>query len=100
MNTLTALLTSRKFWIGTMSVAATLGAVLLRALNKIPADALVPTMAAITATGLGVIGSIAWEDAASKGAGGSAAPPPAPAAETAVQVNVAQPQAKDEPTAS
>jgi hypothetical protein len=87
------LFSSRKFWIGTLTIAATLGAVFLRATGKLPADALVPTIGAITSVGLSVIGSIAWEDSASKGAGGSAAPPLPASAETAVQVNVAQPLA-------
>ncbi len=47
-----------------MSVAAVFAAVLLRSLQLIPADALVPTIVAITTTGLGFIGSVAWEDAA------------------------------------
>jgi hypothetical protein len=42
-------------------------AVVLEALGKIPPSALVATIAAITSTGLGVIGSIAWEDSATKG---------------------------------
>ncbi len=61
-TTLVALLNSRKWWVGTMSVAAVFAAVLLRSLQLIPADALIPTIAAITTTGLGFIGSTAWEN--------------------------------------
>lgn len=82
------LFASRKFWIGTLSITATLGAVFLRAIDKLPADALLPTIAAITTTGLGVIGSIAWEDSAAKGAGGQDAPPPAPLMKGTTQINV------------
>ncbi len=57
------LFTSRKFWVGTISVTAVFAAVLLRSLNLIPADALIPTITAITATGLGFIGATAHEDA-------------------------------------
>jgi hypothetical protein len=78
VNTFSALLSSRKFWVGTLTVIATLGAVLLRSLDKIPADALLPTIGAVTTLGLGVIGSIAWEDAALK----TALPPPPPFGET------------------
>lgn len=56
------LFSSRKFWVGTISVLAIVLAVLLRTLDKIPADALIPTISSITTLGLGVIGSIAWED--------------------------------------
>lgn len=61
-----ALFSSRKFWVGTITVAAVIGAVVLRALDKVPADALVPTITAMTAAALGVIGSIAWEDTSKK----------------------------------
>ena len=60
---------SRKFWTATLTVLAVLGAVVLRALDKIPADALLPTIGALTSTGLGLVGAIAWEDAAAKSAG-------------------------------
>ncbi len=65
-NTTTALLTSRKFWAGTLSLAAVVAAVTLRTLNLIPADSLIPTISAITAVCLGFMGSTALEDAASK----------------------------------
>lgn len=79
MGTFTLLLASRKFWVGSLSLAATFGVVLLRALDKIPADAMIPTMAAITATGLGVVSSIAWEDSSkSKVAAAEASKPTAP----------------------
>ena len=60
-----ALLSSRKFFVGTITVLAVISAVVLRALDKIPADALVPTIVSLTAVALGVIGTIAWEDTAS-----------------------------------
>ena len=60
------LLASRKFWMAVTSMIAMTGVVVLRALDKIPTDAMVPMLGAITATGLGVITSIAWEDAAGK----------------------------------
>ncbi len=65
-DTLTALLSSRKFWVGTLSLAGVAAAVTLRALGLIPADALVPTIVAVTTTALGFIGATAYEDAAEK----------------------------------
>jgi hypothetical protein len=73
LKTWSALLSSRKFWTGTITVAAVIGAVALRATGKIPADALVPTIVAITATALGVIGGIAWEDGKRNEAGSDVA---------------------------
>lgn len=64
INTWILLLNSRKFWVGTITVAAVFGSVYLRATGKIPPDALIPTISAITAAALGVIGSIAWENVA------------------------------------
>lgn len=61
-NALIALLSSRKTWVGLLTVFSVVGAVVLRALDKLPADALVPTIGAISSIGLGIIGSIAWED--------------------------------------
>lgn len=55
MKTLSLLLTSRKFWIGTISVLGVACAVLLRVLDKIPVDALTPTILAIAATGVSVV---------------------------------------------
>lgn len=63
-----ALLSSRKFWVGTITVAAVLGAVALRATGKIPADALVATVTSLTTVAMSVIGSIAWEDASASAA--------------------------------
>ncbi len=63
-QTLSNLLSSRKFWVGAISLAAVFGAVLLRSMKLIDSEALVPTISAITATGLGYIGSTAYEDAA------------------------------------
>lgn len=72
------LLSSRKFWVGTITVAAVLGAVFLRSTGKIPADALIPTVTSLTAVAMSVIGSIAWEDAATSASTGSAETPPPP----------------------
>lgn len=66
-NAWLALLSSRKTWVGLLTVASVVGAVVLRALDKLPAEALVPTIGAISSVGLGIIGSIAWEDSAAKG---------------------------------
>lgn len=65
-ETFITLLASRKFWVGTLTVVAVAAATTLRALNLIPSDALIPTITAITATGLGFIGATAAEDAAKK----------------------------------
>src|SRR5882724_8915716 len=56
------LLQSRKFWTGTLTIVGVLGAVLMVALGKVDAAHLVPTIMAITATGLTLIGTTAWED--------------------------------------
>lgn len=69
MKTLSLLLTSRKFWIGTISVLGVACAVLLRVLDKIPVDALTPTILAIAATGVSVVTGVAWEDSAKHAAG-------------------------------
>lgn len=66
-DTIVALLNSRKFFVGAISLTAVFGSVLLRALNLIPQDALVPTISAITATGLGFMASQAHEDANKNG---------------------------------
>jgi len=66
LNSWKLLLQSRKFWVGTITVLAVFASVYLRAAGKIPADALIPTIAAITSTALGLIGGIAWEDVANK----------------------------------
>jgi hypothetical protein len=69
MNTLSLLLSSRKVWSGIISILAVAGAVLLRVLDKIPADALTPTILAIMTAGTSVILSTAWEDVAKHAAG-------------------------------
>jgi hypothetical protein len=66
MNAWTALFASRKFWIGTLSVVSVIGAVVLVAMGKVDKDHLVPTITAISAIGVTLIGSIAWEDSAQK----------------------------------
>lgn len=63
-DALLSLASSRKFWTGTISVAAVFAAVLLVALKIIPEASLIPTISAITATALGFMGSTAWVDAA------------------------------------
>jgi hypothetical protein len=60
-DTLVLLLSSRKFWVGFLTISAVFAAVFLRSMNMITAEALVPTIIAITSTGLGFIGSVAWE---------------------------------------
>lgn len=65
-DTMVSLFNSRKFWTGTISMAAVFAAVFLRSLNLIPGDALIPTIVAITTTGLGFIATTAWEDVADK----------------------------------
>lgn len=65
-DTLKALFASRKFVSGVLALAAVFSAVLLRALDKIPADALVPTIASITTVAFGFISAVAKEDAAVK----------------------------------
>lgn len=74
--TFTLLAGSRKFWVGTLTIVAIASTTALVALGKIPPTAYLATLAAVTTTGLGVIGSIAWEDAAQK----SNPPAPAPVA--------------------
>ncbi len=71
---LVGLLQSRKFWTGSISMAAVFAAVILCALKLIPESSLIPTISAITATGLGFIGATAWEDVADKKANTPAAP--------------------------
>lgn len=89
-DTLVALFSSRKFWTGTISLAAVFAAVLLRSLNLIPADALIPTIVAITTTALGFIGATAWEDVAASKADAVANTTPVSPVTTNV-TNVSQP---------
>ena len=90
-DTLVALLASRKFWTGTISLTAVFAAVLLRSLGLIPADALIPTIVAITTTALGFIGATAWEDVAASNAEGKANAPALPSPVTTNVTNVSQP---------
>ncbi len=62
-NTVVLLLSSRKFWVGTMSVAGVFAASILCALKVIPESALIPTITAVTATGMSFIGAVAFESA-------------------------------------
>jgi hypothetical protein len=63
MNTAVLLLSSRKFWVGAMSVAGVFTAAVLCAMKIIPESALIPTIAAVTATGMSFIGATAFESA-------------------------------------
>jgi hypothetical protein len=69
-DTVVALLSSRKFYVGTLTIIAVIAAVVMVVLGKIPPEHLTVTIGAITATGITVIGSIAWEDGAAKNAAG------------------------------
>jgi hypothetical protein len=80
------LLASRKFWIGMLSVVCVIAAVTLRALDKIPADALVPTIASLTAIAGGFMLSTAWEDVATKSVQAAASTRPSPAPTQTVNV--------------
>lgn len=64
MNTLITLLNSRKFYVGAFSVLGIAAATLLRALDKIPADALLPTIVGIAGLGTAFIAATGLEDAA------------------------------------
>lgn len=66
MSTFLVLLQSRKFYIGMLTIVAVAAATFLRAKGWIPPDALLPTIAGICVTGCTTIGSIAWEDSATK----------------------------------
>lgn len=66
---MSALLQSRKFWIGFLSVAAVFAAVFLRSMNLIPADALIPTITAITAAGVTGVSAIVVESVSADKAG-------------------------------
>jgi hypothetical protein len=69
-----ALLQSRKFWVGTLTIAAVLaGAVGFEKGYITSATAFVAFVVSVTTTGLGVIGGIAGEDMAQKRARMSAA---------------------------
>jgi hypothetical protein len=63
-ETLKALATSRKAWVGTMTVMAIACSTVLVAMGKVEASQLTAMIAGITATGMTVIGAIAWEDTA------------------------------------
>ena len=71
-----SILNSRKFFVGTISVVAIIAASTLRALDKIPQDALFATVTGLIVVGTAVILGTAWEDSSAKGAGGKDAPPP------------------------
>jgi hypothetical protein len=78
-NAITRILASSKFLVGTLTVSAIVAAVVLRVFDKIPGDALLPTIAGITATGYAFIRATGDEDAALKSAGGKATPVKEPA---------------------
>lgn len=62
ISTFGALMQSRKFWVGTITVLAMVGAVVLRVTGKIGPSDLLPTILGLSATGSTLIGAIAWED--------------------------------------
>lgn len=95
MNTLGLLLASRKIWVGTMTVIAIAAATTLVALGKLPASELTTTIAGLTAVGLGVIGSIAWEDVNKSKVQVAEATKPAPATTQTVNVSSVPPPAAD-----
>lgn len=64
MNTFVTLLNSRKFYVGAFSMLGIAAATLLRALDKIPADALLPTIVGIAGLGTAFIAATGLEDAA------------------------------------
>lgn len=62
METLMTLFSSRKFLTSAIAMCSVLGVVYLRATGKIPADAMIPTITAMTTAALGLIGATAYED--------------------------------------
>lgn len=64
-----SLLKSRKFWLGAVSLAAVGAASTLRALDKLPAEALLPTILSITGIGMTTILGHSITDAAARRAG-------------------------------
>jgi uncharacterized membrane protein len=68
MNTFSALMQSRKFWVASITVLAIIAATVAMAMGKIAPAGFVPFVASVTTIGLGTIGSIAWEDSAQKSA--------------------------------
>jgi hypothetical protein len=76
ISTWALLLGSRKFWVGTLTVASVFVATYLRAKGLIPADALLPTILGVATAGISVITANGLEDAAKHLAGA----PPGPAA--------------------
>jgi hypothetical protein len=91
VETWKVLLASRKFWVGLISVVCVIAAVTLRALDKIPADALVPTIASLTAIAGGFMLSTAWEDVATKSVQAAASTRPSPAPTQTVNVATTMP---------
>lgn len=66
MNPLVALFKSRKFYVGAFSVLGIFAASVLRALDKIPPEALLPTITGIAGLGATFIAATAAEDSAAK----------------------------------
>lgn len=62
-DTLVSLLSSRKFWVGTLTVGSVFASTILVALKIIPESALIPTITAVTATGMTFITATAFESA-------------------------------------
>ena len=65
-NAWIALLSSRKWWTGFLTISAIATATFLVHAKMLETAQLVPTIGAITAIGISVIGSIAWEDSSAK----------------------------------
>ncbi len=63
-ETIKTLASSRKIWVGGLTVVTIAGGILLVALGKLESSMLLPITTALTALGVTTIGSIAWEDAA------------------------------------
>lgn len=87
-----ALLSSRKFWVGMIALAGTVGAVVLVATKTLETGPALMLVGSATGIGMSLIASIAWEDVGkAKGAGTSSAP----VADAKVEVNVtAEPEVK------
>ena len=68
LQTFATLAQSRKFWVGTLTIAAVVAGTVALAKGMITTAGFVPFVSSVTAVGLASIGSIAWEDSAKKSA--------------------------------
>ncbi len=66
LTALSLLFASRKFWVATITVLSIVAGTVLVSLGKIDSTQLLVTVGGIAATGITLIGSISWEDSASK----------------------------------